>query len=132
MTSDDAAWQWYRSSSSNGPWTEIEGTTDDPSNTKDYTPGADDVGRYLRATATYKDGHSGSDGDDKTAHGISDNAVRADTSNKAPVFENDEGEEIPDDRGRRQGYRGELRHGHCGGRPRRGHGPQRRHADLHL
>ena len=44
------------------------------------------MGSYLRATATYKDGHSGSAGADKTAHGVSDHRVQADPSNKAPAF----------------------------------------------
>ena len=74
----DATWKWSRSSSANGPWTDIE--EEEPSET--YTPTADDEGHYLRATATYVDGH----GEDKTAHGVSDNAVLADTSNKTPVF----------------------------------------------
>ena len=75
---DDAAWQWSRSSSANGPWTDIE--EKEPS--EFYTPTADDVGSYLRATASYNDGH----GEDKTANGVTDNDVVADTSNKTPVF----------------------------------------------
>ena len=76
--SGSVEWQWYRSSSANGPWTEIEEET--PSTT--YTPTADDVGKYLRATASYDDGEDTG----KTAHGVSDNDVLADESNKAPVF----------------------------------------------
>ena len=83
---DDATWQWYRSSSANGPWTEIEGTTDKPSTSQTYKPTDDDVGKYLRATASYSDGHTTGDDADKTAHGVSDHAVLADTSNKAPAF----------------------------------------------
>ena len=83
LTSDaTATWQWYRSSSANGPWTEIEGTTEKPSTTQNYEPTADDVDKYLRATASYDDGH----GEDKTAHGVTDNDVLVDTSNKPPVF----------------------------------------------
>ena len=73
-----ATWQWSRSSSANGPWTDIE--EEEPSET--YTPIADDVGSYLRATASYHDGH----GEDKTANGVTDKDVLADTSNKLPVF----------------------------------------------
>ena len=57
-------WQWYRSSSRNGPWTEIkaaetaDGNPVITSDTKAYTPSADDVRMYLRAGAKYIDGHS--------------------------------------------------------------------------
>ena len=43
-------WQWARSVSSAGPWTDIIGAT-----ALRYPPEADDVGHYLRATATYTD-----------------------------------------------------------------------------
>ena len=76
-----ATWKWSRSSSANGPWTEIEFEEEMPPS-ETYTPTADDVGMYLRATASYDDGH----GEDKTAHGVTDNDVLADTSNKPPVF----------------------------------------------
>ena len=77
LTDDDRAdtgtitWQWARSSSSRGTYTNIK--KDGRSNP--YTPVADDVGKYLRATASYDDGH----GDKKTAHGVSTNSVQADT-----------------------------------------------------
>ena len=45
------AWQWARSVSSAGPWTDITGAT-----ATRYTPGAADVGQYLQASATYTDG----------------------------------------------------------------------------
>ena len=79
-------WQWARSSSSRGTYTNIK----KDSTSSPYTPVADDVGKYLRATASYDDGH----GDKKTAHRVSTNSVQADTSNKDPVFENDDGQEI--------------------------------------
>ena len=41
-----------------------------------YQPAADIVGKYLRATVTYTDGH----GDDKTAMAVSAHAVRAEPS----------------------------------------------------
>ena len=58
-------WQWARSARGTGPWTDIEeddeSTTDvDESataKTNAYTPTKADVGMYLRATATYEDGH---------------------------------------------------------------------------
>ena len=54
------------------------------SNTESYTPGPDDVGKYLRATATYTDGQ----GEDKIpAQAVSANAVAMkDYENAAPVF----------------------------------------------
>ncbi len=59
-------WAWSTSSSSSGTWTEIPGATE-----ASYTPKGADVGRYLRATATYDDGH----GDGKTARVVSAAAV---------------------------------------------------------
>ena len=44
-------WTWERSADSNN-WTAIAGAT-----AQAYTPSADDVGSYLRATASYADGH---------------------------------------------------------------------------
>ena len=57
----DPEWQWASSSSRNDPWTDIkareasDGITAITSNTATYTPGADDVGKYLRATVMYTD-----------------------------------------------------------------------------
>ena len=48
---DDAAWQWDKSSDGSTGWTSIAGA-----NSSAYTPDADDVGMYLRATANYTDG----------------------------------------------------------------------------
>ena len=45
------AWQWARSVSSAGPWTEIDRAT-----SMRYPPEMDDVGQYLRASAIYTDG----------------------------------------------------------------------------
>ena len=82
-------WQWARSSSSNGPWTDIEATTTEPvvtSDTHAYTPSADDRNMYLRATASYSDGQ----GDDKTAQVVTDFAVlREDYVNTKPKFDDD-------------------------------------------
>ena len=61
-------WQWYRTSSRGSTSTAIDGETSDS-----YEPiDADDVGRYLRAVASYDDGH----GDDKTAFAVSANRVQ--------------------------------------------------------
>ena len=51
-----------------------------------YAPPAEDVGNYLRATASYTDGHSDGESEDKTANKVSDNPVLADTSNKSARF----------------------------------------------
>ncbi len=89
-------WQWSRSARATGSWTDIE---DDPTTsanegataqTKAYTPTRADVGMYLRATATYDDGH----GTGKTAEAISANPVQADPSNKAPEFQDEKGNKI--------------------------------------
>ena len=45
-------WQWARAATRTGTGTPIAGAT-----TARYTPDADDVGQYLRATASYTDGH---------------------------------------------------------------------------
>ena len=44
-------WQWQHSMSTSGPWTDIANA-----DSNSYTPGADDVGNYLRASVTYTDG----------------------------------------------------------------------------
>ena len=71
-------WVWERSPDK-GAWTTITGAT-----SASYTPDAtDDDGKYLRATASYTDGH----GSGKSAVGVSDNPVRAEPStNVAPEF----------------------------------------------
>ncbi len=71
-------WQWRRASS--------RGSTGDAitnANSRFYTPDADDVGRYLRAVATYDDGH----GTGKTATAVSANRVQeAPPVPEPPVF----------------------------------------------
>ena len=82
----DATWQWARSTNKSS-WTDIDEADEDKD--KDYTPVADDVGSYLRATATYTDGHgpTNTEDPDKTARVISVKPVlRADYVNTAPVF----------------------------------------------
>ena len=65
--------------------------------TATYMPVNDDVGYYLRATVTYKDGESAEEvqENDKTAQAVSTLQVRKKPyENAAPVFRDDEGEEI--------------------------------------
>ena len=82
------AWQWAKSSSSRGSYTDIEG---EDAKDETYTPTAEDVGLYLRATASYNDG----EGKYKSAAGVSANAVRAKIyANIAPEFQDAEGMEI--------------------------------------
>ena len=74
------SWQW-EISGSNNQWTTITGAT-----TGTYTPLDDHVGKYLRVTATYTDGH----GSGKTATATTANSVEtAPTSNVAPAFSTD-------------------------------------------
>ena len=73
-----AKWEWEHSESKGGPWTAILTAT-----TATYTPrGVAD--KYLRATATYTDGH----GSDKNAQVVSPHMARAAPAgnNAAPVF----------------------------------------------
>ena len=44
-------WKWQRSTSGTSGWTDIANA-----DSNSYTPGADDVGNYLRASVTYTDG----------------------------------------------------------------------------
>ena len=71
-----AVWQWERSSDGNTDWAGIG--TSSPS----YTPVDGDVGYYLRATASYTDGH----GPGKTAQAASTQAVQA-GANRPPAFD---------------------------------------------
>ena len=74
----NVTWQWYRTSSRGSSGTEIDGAT-----SPTYIPVGDDVGRYLRAVATYDDPH----GDDKTAFAVSVNRVQeAPPQPEPPVF----------------------------------------------
>ena len=72
------SWSWHRSTNNNGGWTIISGATGSA-----YTPGNDDEGNYLRATASYEDGH----GAGKSASGVSDSKVPA--TNSQPAFSPD-------------------------------------------
>ena len=71
-------WQWYRTSSRGSTGSAIDGATSDT-----YTPGPEDVGRYLRATAFYDDGH----GTGKTTTIVSANRVQeAPLQPEPPLF----------------------------------------------
>ena len=70
-------WQWARSAQA-GNYTDIDGEV-----SASYTPVTGDVGKYLRATASYTDG----EGSGKTAHMVSYKRVRAAApDNSAPEF----------------------------------------------
>ena len=77
---DDVSWQWSRCETKDDPddCTDIAGAT-----TTSRSPTADDVGMYLRATATYTDTHG-----DQSASAATDNPVEARTlANAAPEFD---------------------------------------------
>ena len=71
----DISWQWAASSDGSN-WSDISGANSDS-----YTPVADDVGIYLRATASYTDGH----GPGKSAHAV----MERQTAQRDPSFEGD-------------------------------------------
>ena len=88
------SWKWEKSSGGQDPWAVI--TTDTTSNSASttYTPAAGDVGEYLRATASYTDGH----GSGKSEEAVSDNAVKH--PNRAPAFPSQnqkQTREVPED-----------------------------------
>ena len=71
-------WQWYRTSSQGSTGTAITSAT-----SATHTPGADDVGSYLRAVASYDDGFDTGN----TAATVSANRVQVIApGNEAPVF----------------------------------------------
>ena len=78
----NVTWQWSRSTSATGNFTDIDRATSDT-----YKPVMDDDfdsdRMFLRATAMYTDGH----GEEKTAMGASDNMVDEDTRNRPPAFD---------------------------------------------
>ena len=69
----DISWQWAASSDGSS-WSDISGANSDS-----YTPVADDVGIYLRTTASYTDGH----GPGKSAHAV----MEQETAQRDPSFE---------------------------------------------
>ena len=75
------AWQWARADTSTGTFADIVGGT-----AASYTPVADDLTKYLRATATYTDPQ----GSGKSADAVADNAVDpAPLINTDPAFSAD-------------------------------------------
>ena len=71
-------WQWSQSPNGRTGWANIANATDSA-----YTPTDDHEGRYIRATASYTDGH----GSGKTAHGVSPRRVdEPPPVNSAPAF----------------------------------------------
>ena len=71
-----ATWQWERSDDGVTGWEDIDGAR-----SASYTPGTDDIGKYLRATATYTNTH----GPGKTAQSVTSDAVGA-VPNSDPEF----------------------------------------------
>ena len=73
-------WQWWRSPNGRTLWVEIQGATNPT-----YTPTLEeDAGNYIRATASYTDGHEPSITD--TAHGVSPRVGQPPPINSAPAF----------------------------------------------
>ena len=89
----DLTWQWARSPNGTNGWTDIVDEEDDEvGKTATYTPGEDDVGHFLRVTASYNDAQ----GDDKVADEVSANAVDEKLYvNAAPTFP-DQDPDTPD------------------------------------
>ena len=69
-------WKWERSDDGVTGWEDIDGAQ-----SASYTPGADDAGKYLRATVTYTNTH----GSGKTAQSVTSSAVGA-ALNSNPEF----------------------------------------------
>ena len=72
------SWQWARGNTATGSFSNISGAT-----SATYTPVATDVGKYLRATVTYKDAQSTTV--NKTASAVSSSTVGG--SNAEPAFD---------------------------------------------
>ena len=81
-------WTWHRSTDKSNWGSPISGAT-----ASAYTPGNADEGSYLRATASYVDGH----GAGKTASGVSDNKVPI--TNSPPSFSPNIVREVPENTG---------------------------------
>ncbi len=93
LTDDDGSissesWQWARSRSRGGGWTDIDGAT-----SSSYTVGADDADQYLRASVSYEDAR----GSNKTASAVLASAIGATRSatNTAPEFSEDDDTTTP-------------------------------------
>ena len=93
-------WTWSNSTSRTGPSatsTATAATSTTGSNTANYTPNDDDVGKYLRALVTYTDAQSsGTPPSTKTAQIVSTHVVRdVDYANTAPIFPGQEMDDTP-------------------------------------
>ena len=78
VVSGSQEWQWSRSMSQNGTYTDIE-----DADMAAYTPNDGDVGYYLKATAEYED----QEDDGKSAMAMSAHVVQAiNVPNETPVF----------------------------------------------
>ena len=75
----DLRWQWARGSMATGSFANISGET-----SAEYTTVADDVGQYLRATASYNDPESSPASPKKTASEVTSGPIGA--SNSEPTF----------------------------------------------
>ena len=71
------AWQWSQSPNGRTDWANISGETGTT-----YTPTDDFERRFIRATASYTDGHGAS----KTARGVSPRVAKAPPVNSPPAF----------------------------------------------
>ena len=80
IVADSIIWQWAISDTSASNFADISGETN-----ASYTPDDNDVGKYLRATATYTDGHGAA----KTASGDSLAVSVAHNPNQPPTFTDD-------------------------------------------
>ena len=74
----DIRWQWARSPNGRTGWANIANAT-----STTYTPTLEDQGNYIRATASYTDGHGTAD---KTANAVSPRVGDAPPVNSAPAF----------------------------------------------
>ena len=96
LTDDPTSWQWSRSRSRSSGWVDIVSNEDNVNpnpNLNMYTPRKEDVGYYLRATATYVDRESGDT--NRTVHGVSNHVVRKKPYvNAPPMFLDAEGMEL--------------------------------------
>ena len=80
------SWQWAKSMSKNGSYTDIDASAEMAAYTPTDATGKTDVGYYLRATVSYTD----PEGSGKTAMMESDHPVQATrVSNNAPEFADD-------------------------------------------
>ena len=87
----DVKWQWSKSASRDGTYTDIPG---DSAKEITYTPDSTDANRYLRVTATYEDG----EGEGKSVEATSAYPVRTFRSgNSDPAFPEDFDDEMGGD-----------------------------------